>query len=122
MHHRQFENDVQQRLTWPVPGPLHGLLADGSDGAGTNDARRRSRAVHLAEHVRTVLQLPDNIAVTVQQLTCREPGCPPIETAIAVLASPPRRWNLHQPLLDITDEVVTRLITEHPTGGRHDDH
>lgn len=104
-----------------MPGPLHGLLAGGSDDVGAHDARRRSHAVHLAQHVRMVLQLPDDIAVTVQQLTCRETGCPPIETAIVVLASPPRRWNLHQPLLEITDEVVTRLISEHPTGGRHDD-
>ena len=100
-----------------MPGPLDGILS------GTNDvaaADRGSRAAHIAELVRTTLALPDDVAVTVQQLTCREPGCPPVETVIAVLGAPRRRWTLHHPLTDIGDETVTRLLLDNPHGGPHD--
>ncbi len=55
-------------------------------------------------------------AVTVQRLTCPEPGCPPIETVIAVLGTPPRRWTVHRPLTEIDDELVTGLLTHDPQG------
>ncbi|OBG29248.1 hypothetical protein A5764_23060 [Mycobacterium sp. 852002-51057_SCH5723018] len=74
----------------------------------------------MAELVRTTLVVPDDVAVTVQQLTCREPGCPPVETVIAVLAAPSRRWTLHHPLSAIRDEMVTRLLIDNPHGGPHD--
>ena len=76
----------------------------------------------MAEQVRTTLNLPDDVAVTVQELACREPGCPPVETVIAVLAAVPRRWKVHRPLADVDDELVTRLLTDNPEGGLHDNH
>jgi len=37
---------------------------------------------------RDVFQLNDETTVLVTELECREPGCPPIETVIAVLKGP----------------------------------
>lgn len=100
-----------------MPGPLDGILSGAHAFAG---AERGSRAAHIAQLVRTILKSPDGFAVTVQQLTCREPGCPPVETVIAVLGAPPQRWTLHHPLTAISDEMVTRLLTDNPDGDPHD--
>jgi hypothetical protein len=100
---------------------LDRILA-GTDGAvGAQGPGRGAQAVRIAHLVRTVLTLPDDVAVTVQELSCREPGCPPVETVIAVLAVPSRRWTLHHPLTAISDEMVTRLLINDPDGGLHDD-
>jgi hypothetical protein len=53
-----------------------------------------------------MLQLGENDAVMVTELACSEPGCPPRETVIAVLADgqPPQQWKFHQAAADV-DEV-----------------
>ena len=61
------------------------------------------------------MRIAEDVAVTVQQLSCREPGCPPVETVIAVLDTPPRRWTIHRPLVEIDDETVTDLLAHDPT-------
>ena len=103
-----------------MPGPLDGILSGDNAVAGAPGPGRGLQAAHIAQLARTILKLPDDVAVTVQQLTCREPGCPPVETVIAVLAAPRRRWTLHHPLTDIGDEMVTRLLLDNPHGGPHD--
>jgi hypothetical protein len=100
-----FENESHYGLARAMVGPLDGVLA------GTGGAARGRRASEIAALVRITLGLPEDIAVTVQQLACREPGCPPIETVIAVLAVPPQRWTLHRPLAEIDDDVVISLLT-----------
>jgi hypothetical protein len=110
MRQKLFENESHYGLAGAMVGPLDGVLA------GTGGAARRQRAIEIAALVRITLALPEDIAVTVQQLACREPGCPPIETVIAVLAVPPRRWTLHRPLAEIEDDVVISLLTHGPIG------
>jgi hypothetical protein len=103
-----------------MPGPLDRILAGADSAVSAHGSGRGQQAAHIAQLVRTILTLPDDVAVTVQQLTCREPGCPPVETVIAVLAAPPRRWALHHPLSAISDEMVTGLLADNPDGGSHD--
>lgn len=85
-------------------------------GAPAREPGRGRRAVALAALVRTTLNLPDDVAVTVQQLACREPGCPPVETVLAVLGTPPRRWAIRRPVLDIDDDLVTAMLAHDPQG------
>lgn len=70
--------------------------------------------------MRTTLSLPEDTTVTVSQLSCREPGCPPLETVIAILDDPPRRWTIHRPLAEIDDALVTGLLHHDPHGETHD--
>lgn len=95
--------------------PLTGLL-----GGTSRDPNRGRRAGEIADLVRDTLALPEDTAVTVSQLTCREPGCPPVETVIAVLDSTGRRWTIHRPLTDIDDTLVTGLLDLDPHGDTHD--
>lgn len=98
----------------PVPAPTAALV----DIAGlpVREPGRGRRAVALAALVRTVLDLPDDVVVAVQQLACREPGCPPVETVLAVLGTPPRRWAIRRPLAEIDDDLVADLLTHDPQG------
>ncbi|MBC3191844.1 hypothetical protein H7X46_12300 [Pseudonocardia sp. C8] len=94
----------------PFPGILGGSARDGD---------RARRASELADLVRTTLELPDEAAVTVSQLACREPGCPPVETVIAVLGPDGRRWTIHRPLADVDDALVVGLLRNDPEGDTH---
>ena len=104
-----------------MPGPLDRILAGANVVADAPESTRGQRAASIAERVRITLNLADEVAVTVQQLTCREPGCPPVETVIAILANPPRRWTVHRPLADVSDDLVANLLTDKPDGDLHDD-
>jgi hypothetical protein len=105
MRQKLFENDSHYGLAGAMAGPLDGILT------GTGGAARGRRASAIAALVRITLALPEDIAVTVQQLACREPGCPPVETIIAVLAVPPRCWTVHRPLVEVDDDLVISLLT-----------
>jgi hypothetical protein len=89
--------------------------------AGSPDAVRAGVPA-LKAAVRDVLGLGDEHAIVIQELTCAEPGCPPVETVIGVLAAgrPARRWTLHQPLSGLTAEAVRSALTEGDTGDRQD--
>lgn len=116
MHNCLLDNDGRYGLTVAVTVlPPNGIL-----GAAAREPTRGRRAAEIAEIARTTLRLPDDTAVTVSQLSCREPGCPPVETVIAVLASPPRRWTIHRPIAEIDDVLVTGVLTHDPHGDLHD--
>lgn len=93
-----------------MPGPLDGFLGR----SPLRDPARGRRAGDIAALVRSTLQIPDDVAVTVQQLSCREPGCPPVETAIAVLGTPSRQWTIHRPLAEIDDAAVADVLAHDP--------
>ncbi|MEU6018707.1 hypothetical protein ABZ826_33190 [Streptomyces sp. NPDC047515] len=71
----------------------------------------------LKETVRRLLDLDDDIAVTVRRLTCTEPGRPADETVVAVLPmdGEPSRWRLHRPVEHLTaDDLRAVLLPDRP--------
>jgi hypothetical protein len=68
--------------------------------------------------VRQSLDLGDDTAVMIRQLACTEPGCPPIETVVAVLPmdGPARRWTLHRPVDQISSDDLRALLDNSPEG------
>ncbi|GGZ01382.1 CobW family GTP-binding protein [Streptomyces poonensis] len=66
----------------------------------------------MKETVRALLGLDDDTAVMVRRLTCTEPGCPPVETVVAVLPmdGEPRRWTLHRPVEQITEDDLRAAL------------
>jgi hypothetical protein len=116
MRRALFENRSQQRFTegMPVP-PLTGIL-----GSPAREPSRGHRASEIADLVRAQLNLPEDAPLTVSQIACREPGCPPVETVIAMLSTPARRWTIPRPLSHIDDRSVIDLLTHSPHGDSHD--
>ena len=70
--------------------------------------------------VRQELQLDLDTSVVVQQLACAEPGCPPVETVIAVLGTPRRTWKIARPAADVSSADLATVLNTHPEGHSHD--
>ncbi|MGV9564119.1 hypothetical protein [Streptomyces sp. NPDC003480] len=66
----------------------------------------------LKETVRALLGLDGDTAVVVRQLACTEPGCPPLETVVAVLPmeGDAQRWTLHRPADRITEDDLRAAL------------
>lgn len=65
--------------------------------------------------VREVVGLTDDDAVMVQQLACREPGCPPVETVLGVMrAGGTHSKTIHKPLDAVTHADVASAFAPEP--------
>lgn len=58
------------------------------------------------------LSLDESVTVSISQLTCTEPGCPPLETVIAVMTQPPKTYKIHQPAVEITQDNLVQTLKE----------
>jgi len=52
----------------------------------------REELTAFREWVRAAFELDEAVTVMVTELTCLEPGCPPIETVVAVMSPTEPRW------------------------------
>lgn len=77
----------------------------------TSDAGRGARIKGWAARA---FGLEDGTPMTVAELRCMEPGCPPVETVIAILGTPgpPRQYKVHKPMSEVTFEDVAGLGIE----------
>ena len=57
-----------------------------------------------------LLKLDPEVSISVSQLQCKEPGCPPIETAITILSQPAQQYKIHKALDDIEQVDLIRLF------------
>ncbi|MFD4546724.1 hypothetical protein [Streptomyces sp. NPDC058466] len=69
----------------------------------------------LNDAVRALLCLDNDTAVIIRQLTCSEPGYPPLETVVAVLPmdGEAHRWTLHRPADQITENDLRATLLHH---------
>ncbi|WP_413804699.1 hypothetical protein [Streptomyces sp. OE57] len=69
----------------------------------------------LRQSVRRLLGLDEDTAVVIRQLACAVPGCPPLETVIAVLpmTGRARRWTLHTTAEEITEDDLRAALLAH---------
>ena len=57
-----------------------------------------------------LLKLDPEVSISVSQLQCTEPGCPPIETVITILSQPAQQYKIHKALDDIELVDLIRLL------------
>ncbi|MEL7331027.1 MAG: hypothetical protein AAFN12_02200 [Cyanobacteria bacterium J06560_2] len=67
----------------------------------------------LKAWVYETLKLDRDIPVSISQLKCAEPGCPPLETVIAVMSQPPQTYKVHRPAAEIEKADVIGLVHPH---------
>ena len=74
--------------------------------------------------VREALGLAEHERVVVTELACSEPGCPPLETVIAVFpeSGPAFQRKVHRALAELTRHEVTALVASASNEENHDDH
>ncbi|MEY9873232.1 hypothetical protein ABH931_002714 [Streptacidiphilus sp. MAP12-33] len=89
--------------------PISGLLR-------RQPPEHTARLTAIKGQVRRELALGGDDTVVVRQLDCAEPGCPPVETVVAVLAADgtTRRWTLHHPVADITPRLLATTLASTP--------
>ena len=66
----------------------------------------------LKQQTRRLLDLPDDATVSISELTCRDPGCPDVETVVAVLreGQKPAIARIHKSILEVRlDELKAAL-------------
>ncbi|MBN8729834.1 MAG: hypothetical protein J0L64_04775 [Acidobacteria bacterium] len=70
-----------------------------------------SPAALLKRWTREIFGLPEDTVVVVTELHCAEPGCPPLETVIAILESPgvTRQYKLHKAMREISRQDMENL-------------
>jgi hypothetical protein len=55
------------------------------------------------------LEINPEISISISQLQCHEPGCPPLETVIAVMTNPPIQYKIHKPVSQITEKDLNNF-------------
>jgi hypothetical protein len=75
------------------------------------DGERTAKSRQIKQWTRELLALPADATLMVSELACSEPGCPPLETVIAVLdgADAPRHFKIHRPLVDVSRADIATL-------------
>lgn len=78
---------------------------------GPRPGRVPGRTTEIKAWAAEALGLTDDVALMVTELRCTEPGCPPLETVVAVLGGdgPNQQYKIHKPLADVTREDVQAL-------------
>ena len=76
-------------------------------GNRTNDPARAAHVRAIKEWTAREVALDEDAAVMVTELQCTEPGCPPLETCVAVLrAGRSASFKVHKALIDVTEDDV----------------
>jgi len=63
----------------------------------------------VKDWVYRILEVDSSISISISQLACREPGCPPIETVIAILSTPVQQHKIHKAVNDIDETDIFGL-------------
>ena len=65
----------------------------------------------LKAWVHEVLEISADVPVSISQLACHEPNCPPVETVIAIMTRPPQQFKLHKPIGEIVQSDIQALLS-----------
>lgn len=76
------------------------------------DPQRTAAIRSLRERARVLFEARDDDAVVVNELACTEPGCPPLETVVALLraGAPPIQVKLHKAATEVTTDDLAAAI------------
>ena len=72
-----------------------------------------SNTANVKRWVLELFVLSNDTTVMVTELRCSEPGCPPLETVIAILSeSGNRHYKLHKSVEAVAEDDVRDLVTD----------
>lgn len=92
-----------------VSFPVHRFVPDPDSAPATLDA---AQLVAIKALVRELLALPADTFVTISESPCADPGCPLLETVVAVFpeGAPARRWRLTRPRAALTRLMLMQTL------------
>ena len=67
----------------------------------------------IKEWVRSLLNLDSMTTIFVTQIECKEPGCPPVETVVALIRSgeTTKQKKTHKSINDIEEKDIAKLFS-----------
>jgi hypothetical protein len=65
-----------------------------------------NNAATVKAWAREALRIGDDTTILLSELACTEPGCPPVETVVAVFAATTTKVTIHKPLHEITQTDI----------------
>jgi hypothetical protein len=71
----------------------------------------KPHARQIKDWIRSDLSLSEDFSIMVTELKCSEPGCPPIETVVAILGSGSEQYQqkLHLPIEEVTESDIREI-------------
>jgi hypothetical protein len=94
-------NAIELQLNNSEATPLRVL------GNSSSSPERAAKVRSIKDWARAELGLPDHVVVMATELRCTEPGCPPLETVVAILRDGrQQQFKIHKALADIVAEDV----------------
>jgi hypothetical protein len=87
-------------------------------GEGGSAASQVTKIREIKQWVRESLSLSAETTVMVAELACTEPGCPPLETVVALLHGPgdSTQGKIHRSIVDVTREDILTLCSQFASG------
>ena len=97
---------------------MHNFIPASSHDDGPPFTARGPRPEHaraVKQWTRDFLKLDDDAVITVMELACSDPGCPDVETVIAVFdRQGSRKWKLPHAQVTVTRMIVHRALAAAP--------
>ncbi|MEM9631471.1 MAG: nitrate reductase [Pseudomonadota bacterium] len=77
-------------------------------------SRLKTKSSEIKGWVRELMELPEDTPITVVELSCRDDGCPDIETVIGVLEpdKPIMKLRVHATMIEVTRTDVAKAAAE----------
>lgn len=69
----------------------------------------REKIREVKSWVYRILNVNHDIPISISQLTCQEPGCPPFETVIAIMTQPIKQYKIHKTVDEIDELDICSL-------------
>ncbi len=79
-----------------------------SKGIATEVSSQQIKQVK--EWIYQCLEIDEEISISLSQLQCSEPECPPIETVILVMKNPVQQYKIHKKIADIEYADIYLLV------------
>lgn len=66
----------------------------------------------VKEWIYQAFQLDEEVSISLSQLECTEPGCPPIETVINLMTNPVQQYKIHKSIAEIDYSDISKLVED----------
>ncbi|PSB47339.1 hypothetical protein [Chroococcidiopsis sp. CCNUC1] len=78
----------------------------------SNARAEPERVQQIKTWIYELLQLDLDTPISIIQLRCNEPGCPLLETAIAVMTVPTKTYKIHKPIAEIAFTDIANAMQQ----------
>lgn len=69
-----------------------------------------AKVQQLKTRIYELLRLDQETTISISQLQCKEPECPPIETAVTILTQPIQQFKIHKAIAEIEQSDLVQAF------------